>query len=186
MSVSSAGALGAAERAPERHPLQARRRVEDGRLDPGARHVAGGEPLRQQTVEILASSRGRPRARPVAAVAISCRSSGWSSRVTGGSAALSPRPVARRPPPSSRVARTSAARVASIRPEAITNGSRSGIDSGATVRSTIETPGPNSIRESYRAPSSSAQNAIRPGRVKGRDHTRPGLTLDGPLIRTSG
>ena len=39
---------------------------------------------------------------------------------------------ARRPAASSTVARTSAARVTSIRPDAITNGSRSGTDSGAT------------------------------------------------------
>ena len=108
--------------------------------------------LRQETVEIVGAARATAPRRPVAAVAISCSSSGWSSRVTGGNAALSPSPVARRPRPSSSVARTSAARVASIRPVAITNGSRSAIDSGATVMSTIETPGPKTIPESYPPP----------------------------------
>ena len=41
------------------------------------------------------------------------------------------------PPSSSSVARTSAARVVSIRPVAITNGSRSGIDSGSTSIDTM-------------------------------------------------
>jgi hypothetical protein len=43
---------------------------------------------------------------------------------------------------------------------AITNGSRSKIESGATVMSTIETPGPKTIPESYRLPDRAPRMAI--------------------------